>query len=245
MAREEQQVPRLGVLRIDGPDGEALLDPGVTVDDDAVEEIGHGHQPGAVDAHGALAAPAVGGPPVQQGGLRQAAAERPFLLRAGGGVVGLQNAVLDKAGLAVRQADGPPALLRLPGGGHHRAPGQGDQGIPLDLRGGEDVTEVLVPHRQLGQSRPGGGLLVSRDQIGLPDNALIAVVGADPPPAGGGALQQLRHHAVQGLIHHRRVVPAHRAGPVQQRADGDVHNGFHGCSLLSGKSGTPPWTGGR
>src|SRR5699024_11708300 len=63
----------------------------------------------------------------------------PFLPRAGGGVVGTQNAVLDKAGLAVRQADGPPAILRLPGGGYYRAPGQGDQGIPLDLGGGEHV----------------------------------------------------------------------------------------------------------
>ena len=113
MAGEEQQITGFYMFQGNFVDGEVLHDMGVPVNKNAAEHIGRGHQTGAVNAHGGLAAPAVMGALIEHGGVHQCLTKGFLVLRQGRGIVLSEDAFRDEARSAIRQTYLLPALLRL------------------------------------------------------------------------------------------------------------------------------------
>ena len=222
MAGEEEQISGTHLLPGDGPDGVALLDGRVPPDDHPAEQIGHGAQTGAVDAHGGLAAPAVGGAPVGQGAPHQGGAHGRLVLMDGRGVVLPQNAAAEIPLLPAGEQHPLPAIPLFPARGHDIPPDQGRRRPGRHVGEGQHVAGP-PEHHLLLPARPALRCLLAEEEALLRSIAGVAVVGAHQLPGGPRVLQHLHNHAPQGLV--RPPAPAGR--PAHQRADGGCHNRSH------------------
>ena len=221
MAGEEDEVAHLQFLTGDLPHREAFLQAGIPVDDNAVQEVGGGHQTGTVNTLGGLAAPAVVGALKKPGGLHQTAAQLLFRQIDGSFIEGIQPACPDITFPAIGELYLLPTLLSLADHSQNSTAGNSEQFPALDLGVGLHVTGVLVENHFLGQGLPllhPVGTEVFHSCV-----ALITVMGAHLPILFGGLFQNLHYHAAQGLVGPLAVVGRLRA----QRANGGRYNGFH------------------
>ena len=228
MSREKQKISRLDTVNWDFMDGKALHNFGIPIDLDAAEHIGHGTQPGAVDPHGRLSAPAVMGSPVGQHRFRQGTAKRPFLCTDRGRPIRPQDPSHGVAPAAVCQLNLLPTLFRRTQGNQPAAQGQGLHDPALNLRLLQNITEILMENHLIHLIIPVfRSFLIQKQVIGTGDS-LISVVGTHMKPTGNHLIQNFHHHAVEDFVHHA----AFPGGLLVQLAHRNIHDCFHRITCL-------------
>ena len=223
MTGEEQQITGLCILQFNGIHWEAFLNIRIPVDENAAEHISHGAESGAVNTVGRLAAPAVVGIFIAKAGLHQLRSQGIFVIGNGLCVILTQNAFLHVAGLPIGQLNFHPAILRFADRCHQSTQRQRLFDPALNLRSGQNITEILVQDHLFGHGLPGLHRFIIQQQIFITDDALIAVVGFNLQPAGRYFIQNFNHHAAENFIHQGRLTGIFGI----QAADRYIYNCFH------------------
>lgn len=154
VALEEDQVPPVQPGAGDGLHGEGGVDAGVTVDEDAVHQVGLAAQAGTVDAQGGAAPPAVLDAHVGERGFHQPIPKLDLVGGVPGGDDLPQEAVLGIPFTAVAEGDRHPSVfIGGAGGADPGATGEGLDTGPLDLGGVQNIGGE-TGHHLLGQGLP-------------------------------------------------------------------------------------------
>lgn len=160
--------------------GKPSRDLSVPVDDHAAEQVAHGGEARAVDAHGGFAAPAVMDTQIGAGGGGDRSPKGVLLGRKGFFVIFTEKTTFCIPLPAVGEDHPLPALfVGRSYGGDQRPPGQGDQGPELHGGAGEHVGDGLAT-TCLGRVGPAADAAVPEEKALPPGHSPRS--GRGPPP---------------------------------------------------------------